>query len=285
MSVASGLNALAHCVDSMWAPDADPIDRALACEGIRALRAGLPKVAADPADLEGREEHCTRPTCPRSPSLPPDPACTTRSATFSAVHTTSRTRRRTQWCCHMCWHSTPQQHLARSGGSPKRWGLGWPSTGCRTCGGSCRHPCASRLWLRRVRHPSGGRGHHVGRIAGQPAARHHRRPPPPAARGVGGNRSAGTCGPGEEAAIIAMVTDPGHAQAGKSPRPATRALHSGCSTAGSPGQPPVIGKLPPGTDDQRKSESKRFGEPLAPPRIRPPYVRNHCYAATHSGTS
>ena len=34
-----------------------------------------------------------------------------------------------------------------------------------------------------------------------------------------------------------------------------------------------------------KSRSKRFGEPLAPPRIRPPYVRNHCYAAAPSGTS
>ncbi len=40
MSVASGLNALAHCVDSMWGPRSDPIDRALAQEGIRALRTG-----------------------------------------------------------------------------------------------------------------------------------------------------------------------------------------------------------------------------------------------------
>src|SRR4051794_13858529 len=31
-SVASGLNALAHCVDSMWAPHSDPIDRALALD-------------------------------------------------------------------------------------------------------------------------------------------------------------------------------------------------------------------------------------------------------------
>jgi maleylacetate reductase len=56
MSVASGLNALAHCIDSMWAPHADPIDQALAGEGIRALRAGLPAVAADPAGLDGREQ-------------------------------------------------------------------------------------------------------------------------------------------------------------------------------------------------------------------------------------
>jgi alcohol dehydrogenase class IV len=56
MSVASGLNALAHCVDAMWGPNADPIDRALAGEGIRALRAGLLQVAADPAGLDGREQ-------------------------------------------------------------------------------------------------------------------------------------------------------------------------------------------------------------------------------------
>ncbi|MHC3470908.1 maleylacetate reductase [Streptomyces sp. 7R007] len=56
LSVASGLNALAHCVDSMWAPRADPIDRALAGEGIRGLARGLPAVAADPTGLEGREQ-------------------------------------------------------------------------------------------------------------------------------------------------------------------------------------------------------------------------------------
>jgi maleylacetate reductase len=55
MSVASGLNALAHCVDSMWAPRADPINAALAAEGIRALAAGLPAVVADPEGLDGRE--------------------------------------------------------------------------------------------------------------------------------------------------------------------------------------------------------------------------------------
>lgn len=56
LSVASGLNALAHCVDSMWGPRADPIDRALAAEGISGLVAGLSAIAADSTDLEGREQ-------------------------------------------------------------------------------------------------------------------------------------------------------------------------------------------------------------------------------------
>jgi maleylacetate reductase len=56
LSVASGLNALAHCVDSMWAPRTDPVDQALALEGIRALREGLPEVMRDPHGIEGREQ-------------------------------------------------------------------------------------------------------------------------------------------------------------------------------------------------------------------------------------
>ncbi|WP_405521925.1 maleylacetate reductase [Streptomyces canus] len=56
MTVASGLNAMAHCVDSMWGPRADPIDRALAQEGIRALATGLPAVADDSTGVEGIEQ-------------------------------------------------------------------------------------------------------------------------------------------------------------------------------------------------------------------------------------
>ena len=55
-SVASGFNALAHCVDSMWAPRTDPIDQAHALEGIRTLRAGLPQVVEDPMEIAGREQ-------------------------------------------------------------------------------------------------------------------------------------------------------------------------------------------------------------------------------------
>jgi maleylacetate reductase len=55
-SIASGLNALAHCVDSMWAPGADPINRAFGLEGIRALRRALPQIKADSQAIEGREQ-------------------------------------------------------------------------------------------------------------------------------------------------------------------------------------------------------------------------------------
>jgi alcohol dehydrogenase class IV len=55
-SVASGLNAVAHCVDAMWGPRADPVDQTLAVEGVRGLREGLTRVAGDPAELGGREQ-------------------------------------------------------------------------------------------------------------------------------------------------------------------------------------------------------------------------------------
>ena len=56
LSVASGLNALAHCVDSLWAPTADPINRALGLEGARALAEGLPLVVDDPTGATGRDQ-------------------------------------------------------------------------------------------------------------------------------------------------------------------------------------------------------------------------------------
>ncbi|MBP3035900.1 maleylacetate reductase [Arthrobacter sp. zg-ZUI100] len=56
LSVASGLNSMAHCIDSMWAPRSDPINQALAAEGIRALSHGLPRIVEEPQDLGGREQ-------------------------------------------------------------------------------------------------------------------------------------------------------------------------------------------------------------------------------------
>lgn len=50
LAAASGLNAVAHCVDSMWGPRTDPINAALAMEGLRALRSGLPGVLSGESD-------------------------------------------------------------------------------------------------------------------------------------------------------------------------------------------------------------------------------------------
>jgi maleylacetate reductase len=54
LSVASGINALAHCAEALWAAKRNPITSLIAEEGIRALRAGLPGILDDPGNLDAR---------------------------------------------------------------------------------------------------------------------------------------------------------------------------------------------------------------------------------------
>lgn len=52
----SGMNAIAHCVEALYAPDGNPIVSLMAEEGIRALGASLPRVVAEPANLAARAD-------------------------------------------------------------------------------------------------------------------------------------------------------------------------------------------------------------------------------------
>jgi len=54
LSVTSGINAIAHAAEALYAPDANPIISLLAEEGIRALRDGLPRLKAAPDHLDAR---------------------------------------------------------------------------------------------------------------------------------------------------------------------------------------------------------------------------------------
>jgi maleylacetate reductase len=56
ISAVSGLNAIAHAVEALYAPDGNPIASLMAEEGIRALAASLPRVLAAPADIAARAE-------------------------------------------------------------------------------------------------------------------------------------------------------------------------------------------------------------------------------------
>ncbi len=56
LSVTSGLNAVAHAVEGLWAPNASPITSLMAAEGVRALLAALPRVVAAPDDVDARSE-------------------------------------------------------------------------------------------------------------------------------------------------------------------------------------------------------------------------------------
>ncbi|WP_204332231.1 maleylacetate reductase [Geodermatophilus sabuli] len=56
LSATSGMNAIAHAVEGLYAPDATPIVSLMAEEGARALAGALPRVVADGTDLDARAE-------------------------------------------------------------------------------------------------------------------------------------------------------------------------------------------------------------------------------------
>lgn len=56
LSAASGINAIAHCVEALYAPDGNPINSLQAEEGIRALAFALPRVMKSPRDVDARSD-------------------------------------------------------------------------------------------------------------------------------------------------------------------------------------------------------------------------------------
>jgi alcohol dehydrogenase class IV len=55
ITACSGLNAIAHCVEALYAPDANPLTSAAALEGFTLMSRALPVLAARPADREMRD--------------------------------------------------------------------------------------------------------------------------------------------------------------------------------------------------------------------------------------
>jgi maleylacetate reductase len=56
LSGTSGINAIAHCVEALYAPDGNPIIGLMAEAGIRALAEALPVIARDTANIEARSQ-------------------------------------------------------------------------------------------------------------------------------------------------------------------------------------------------------------------------------------
>lgn len=56
LTAASGMNAIAHCVEGLYAPGANPVAALLALEGLRRMAAALPRAVAAPADPDARSE-------------------------------------------------------------------------------------------------------------------------------------------------------------------------------------------------------------------------------------
>ncbi|CAB3761943.1 maleylacetate reductase [Paraburkholderia humisilvae] len=55
LSATSGLNAIAHATEGLYAQDANPVMSLFAEEGIRSLARALPRIVARPDDIEARE--------------------------------------------------------------------------------------------------------------------------------------------------------------------------------------------------------------------------------------
>jgi maleylacetate reductase len=56
LTASSGMNAVAHCVEGLYGPGANPVTGAMAVEGLRRLAAGLVASVRDPSSLEARGE-------------------------------------------------------------------------------------------------------------------------------------------------------------------------------------------------------------------------------------
>ena len=56
LSAASGMNAIAHAVEGLYARDGNPILSIMAEEGIRALASALPRMVRNPTDHDARED-------------------------------------------------------------------------------------------------------------------------------------------------------------------------------------------------------------------------------------
>ncbi|MEV7889280.1 maleylacetate reductase and hydroxyquinol 1,2-dioxygenase domain-containing protein [Streptomyces sp. NPDC002817] len=56
LSVTSGINAMAHAVEALYAPQANPVTDELALRAISLLGGALPRIVADPADRDARAD-------------------------------------------------------------------------------------------------------------------------------------------------------------------------------------------------------------------------------------
>ena len=55
VTASSGLNAIAHCIEALYATDANPLTSSAALEGLKLLARALPRLAAQPTDQDQRE--------------------------------------------------------------------------------------------------------------------------------------------------------------------------------------------------------------------------------------
>ena len=100
LTAASGMNALAHAVESLYAPDGTPQSSDVAEEAIRALAHGLPRAVASRMILRPVARRCGARGSPAGLSAAPRWVCSTSLPMCSAAHISCRTPARHSACCH-----------------------------------------------------------------------------------------------------------------------------------------------------------------------------------------
>lgn len=96
MSVTSGVNALAHAVEALYSPQANPVIDGMALDAVRRIARSLPALVAEPSDTAARADLCMLHGWPVPASPPSAWDSTTSCATHWAVRSACRTPKHTR---------------------------------------------------------------------------------------------------------------------------------------------------------------------------------------------
>ena len=122
MSATSGMNAIAHAVEALYAVDANPVISMMSEEGIRALAQGLPVVMKNPRDIEARTLCLYGAWLCGMALNGTSMALHTSCATRWAARLICRTPKPTRWCCRMPPPTTQRLRQRRWRGWRGPWG-------------------------------------------------------------------------------------------------------------------------------------------------------------------
>jgi alcohol dehydrogenase class IV len=109
LSVTSGINAIAHAAEGLYAQDSNPVMDLMAQEGIAAIARALPALMR--STVHGSVAPCSAAWAWH---------CITSFATRWAGASTCRMPKCTPWCCRMRSRSTPRPRLVRWNASRRR---------------------------------------------------------------------------------------------------------------------------------------------------------------------
>ena len=99
LTVVSALNAIAHAMEALYAPDRNPVTELMARDALGVFRDALPRIVAAPQDGTRARTRSTQPGAARPRSARPRWRCTTSSRMCLAASSARRTPRPMRSCC------------------------------------------------------------------------------------------------------------------------------------------------------------------------------------------